>query len=86
MLKIKKLIKNTLSKLHRIHQRRGVLKTPSSIYDGNFSKKQPRTFCRYLFLQKTPSQKSGWVPNTCHKTVVRKFPMYKLKQKRAKKS
>ena len=34
---------------------------------------------------KTPSQKSGRVPNTCYKIVVRKFPIYKLKQKRAKK-
>ena len=34
---------------------------------------------------KTPFQKSGWDPNKCWKMVVRKFPIYKLKQKRAKK-
>ena len=50
-----------------------------------FLQKQLRTFSRYLFSQTTPSQKSGRAPNTCDKVVVRKFPMYKLKQKRAKK-
>ena len=34
---------------------------------------------------KTSSQKSGRVLNTCYKMVVRKFPIYKLKQKRTKK-
>ena len=38
-----------------------------------------------LFLQKAPLQKSGWVLNTYYKMVVRKFPICKLKQKRAKK-
>ena len=37
--------------------------------------KQPRSSSGYLFLQKTPSQKSGQVPNTCYKIVVRKFPI-----------
>ena len=31
MLKVKNLIKNTPSKLHNIHQRRGVLRIPSNI-------------------------------------------------------
>ena len=48
-------------------------------------RKQLRTFSPYLFLQTTPSQKSGRAPNTCDKIVVKKFPTYKLKQKRAKK-
>ena len=30
MLKVEKLIKNTASRLHHIHQRRGVFKTPLS--------------------------------------------------------
>ena len=30
MLKVENLIKNTPSRLHHIHQRRGVFKTPSS--------------------------------------------------------
>ena len=37
-------------------------------------------------FQKTPSQKSSRVPNTCYKIVVRKFPIYKLKQKMTKRS
>ena len=50
-----------------------------------FLENQLRTFSRYLFLQKTPSQMSGRVPNMCHKIVVRKFPIHKLKQKTTKK-
>ena len=38
-----------------------------------------------IILQKPPSQTSGWVPNACYKIAVRKFPVYKLKQKMAKK-
>ena len=38
-----------------------------------------------LFLQKTLTQKPGQVPDTCYQKVVRKFPIYKLKQKRTKK-
>ena len=37
-------------------------------------------------LQKNPYQKSGRVSNTCYKIVVRKFPISKLKQNRAKKA
>ena len=36
-------------------------------------------------MRKNSSQKSVQVCNTCHKMVVRKFPVYKLKQKGAKK-
>ena len=37
----------------------------------------------HYFCKKThPDQ----VPTTCYETVVRKFPMYKLKQKKAKKN
>ena len=32
-------------------------------------------------MQETPSQKSGQVPNTCYKIVVRKFPINKLKKR-----
>ena len=35
-------------------------------------------------FEKTP-QKSGQVPNTCYKIIVRQFPIYNLKQKRVKK-
>ena len=38
MLKVKNLIENTPSKLHYIHQRRGVLRTPSNISDEDFCK------------------------------------------------
>ena len=38
-----------------------------------------------IFAKSTPFQRSGRVPNTCYKIVVKKFPIYKLKQKRAKK-
>ena len=31
-------------------------------------------------MQKTSSQNSGQVPNTCYKIVVRKFPICKVKQ------
>ena len=36
------------------------------------------------FLQKTVSQKSDGVHNSCYKIVVRKYPTYKLKKKKAK--
>ena len=36
-------------------------------------------------FEKTPSQKSGQVPNICYKIIVRQFPIYNLKQKRVKK-
>ena len=32
------LIKNTPSKLHKIHQRRSILRNPPNIQDGNFCK------------------------------------------------
>ena len=38
MLKVKNFIKNTPSKLYHIHQRRGVLRSPSDIQDGDFCK------------------------------------------------
>ena len=44
-----------------------------------------RSLVTFLFLPKTLSQKPGQVPNTCYKIVVRKFPIYKLKQKGTKK-
>ena len=87
MLKVKNLIKKTAFKLqvtsYTPTQRR--IKNPVKHLRWRFLQKQPRTFSRSLFLQKTLSQKSGRVPNTCYKIVVRKFPIYKLKQKRAKK-
>ena len=62
------------------------IKNPIKHLRWRFPQKQPRTSSRYLLLQKTASQKSGRVPNTCHKIVVRKYPIQKLKQKRAKKA
>ena len=79
MLTTKNLIKNT-SKLHHIHQRRGVLR----VILRDFCKNNQGPSAFNCFLQKTPSQEPGRVPNTCHKIVVRKFPSYILKQKRAK--
>ena len=35
-------------------------------------------------FQKSPSQKSGGVHSACYEIAVRKFPMYKLKQKNVK--
>ena len=61
------------------------IENPVKYLRWSFLQNQPRTFSCQMFLQKTPSQKSGWVPNTCHKVVVRKFPVYKLKEKAAKK-
>ena len=58
-----------------MYQHRGVLRTPLNIQDVDF--------CKEPFLLKTPSQKSDWFSNTCYKIVVRKFSMYKLKQKKA---
>ena len=37
-----------------------------------------------IVSQKAPSEKSGWAPNTCYKIVVRRFFVYKLKQKMTK--
>ena len=84
MLKVKNLIKNTSSKLHQIHQGRGVLK-PRQTSKMEISAKTAKGIQSLTVFAKTPSQKSGWVLNTCYKIVVRKFPIYKLKQKRAKK-
>ena len=69
-----------------MHQRRGVLRTPSNIYDGGFWKNshQSLSVVNY-FCKKIPSQKSGRVPHSCYKIVVTKFPIYKFKQKSAKK-
>ena len=50
-----------------------------------FLQKQLRTSVAICFWRKTPSQKPGRAPSICHETVVRKFPIYKLKQKRANK-
>ena len=36
-----------------------------------------------IVFAKAPSQKSGWIPDTYYKIIVRKFSAYKLKQKRA---
>ena len=85
MLKVEYVIKNTPSKLHPIHQCIGVLRTPSNIQDGDFCKNSQGPSVVNCFCKRTPSQKSGRVPNTCYKIVVRKFPIYKLKQKRTKK-
>ena len=50
-----------------------------------FLEKELGTFSHCLFLQKTPSQKSGRAPNMCHKIVVRKLPRYKLKKRELRK-
>ena len=44
-----------------------------------------KDFQSLTIFAKNFSQKSGQAPNTCYKIVVRKFPIYKLKQKGAKK-
>ena len=53
MLKVENLIKNTPSRLHHIHQRRGLLKTLSNIYDGDICKNSKghsviNRFCKRL--------------------------------------
>ena len=73
MLKVKNLIKNTPSKLHHIHQRRGVLRTPSIIQEGDFCKNSQGTSVVNCFCKKNPSRKPGRVPHTCYKIVVRKL-------------
>ena len=57
MLKAKNLIKNTSSKLHHIHQHRGVLKIPSNIKDRDFCKNSKghsvvNCFCKKLHLRR----------------------------------
>ena len=51
----------------------------------NFCKNSKGPSVVNCFCKKNPSQKSDRVPNTCYKMVSRKFSIYKLKQKRAKK-
>ena len=48
------------------------------------SAKAAKDFQSLSVFEKAPSQKSGRVPNTCYKMLVRKFPVYKAKQKRIK--
>ena len=50
------------------------IRKPVKYLGWRFLQKQSRTLS--LFLQRAPSQKSGWVPNAYFKTVIRKFPMY----------
>ena len=69
MLKVENLIKNTLSRLHYIHQRRGLLKAPS-ISKTEISAKTAKDIQSLTVFAKTPSQKSGGVLNTCYKMVV----------------
>ena len=78
------MIKNTPHKLHPIHQRIGVLMTLSTS-KMKITAKTAKELQSLTAFKKTPSQKSGRVPNTCYKIVVRKFPIYKLKQKKVKK-
>ena len=85
MLKVENLIKNILSRLHHIHQRRGLLKTPLNIWDRDICKNSKGRSVINCFCKKTSSQNSGGALNTCYKMVVWKFPIYKLKQKTAKK-
>ena len=49
------------------------------------SAKIAKDFQLLTIFAKNSIQMSGWVPNTCYKIVVRKFPIYRLKQKWAKK-
>ena len=51
------------------------IKNPIKHLRQRFPQKQERAFNCSLFLQKTPSHKSGRIPNTCYKIVVRKFPI-----------
>ena len=60
------------------------IKNPVKHLRWRYLQKQQRTSLTD-FAKKTLSQKSGGVLNTCYKMVVRKFPIYKLKQKTAKK-
>ena len=79
MLKVKILIKNTLSKLIHIHQRRGVLRTRNMEISTETAKDH---YSLFVFT-KNPIPEV-WVPNMCHKIEVRKFSIHKLKQKTAK--
>ena len=49
------------------------------------SAKTAKDFQSLSVFAKNPIQKFERTPNTCHKIVFRKFPMYKAKQKRVKK-
>ena len=82
MLKVKNLIKNTPSMLHHIHQHRGVLRTPSNIENGDFCKNRQGTSIANCFWKKPRLRSLAVLPI---KIVVRKFPIQKLKQKRANK-
>ena len=50
-----------------------------------YLEKQLRTSVAICFWKINPSQNSGRAPNMCDEIAVRKFPIYKLKQKKAKK-
>ena len=71
--------------------------TNAKTYKKNIEEKHPSQTSKMAILgkiaqdiqfltifQKSPSQKSGGVHNPCYEIVVRKFPMYKLKQKNVK--
>ena len=72
MLRVKNLIKNTPSKLHPMHQRRGVLRTPQTS-KMEISAKTDKDLQSLTVFAKN----SGRFPNTCYKIVVRKFSIYK---------
>ena len=69
MLKVENLIKNTPSRLHHIHQRRGLLKL-RQISKTEISAKTAKDIQSLTVFAKTPSQNSGGILNTCYKTVV----------------
>ena len=83
MLKVKNLIKVLLLS-YIIYTNAKAYKEPRQTSKTEISAKTAKDLQSLFVFAKTPSQKSGRAPNTCHKIVVRKVPIFKLKQKRVK--
>ena len=66
-----------------MHQRSDILRTRQTS-KTEISAKTANELQLLTVLQKIPCHKSGRVPFTCYKIVVRKFSIYKLKQKNVK--
>ena len=58
--KDKNLIRNTPFKLHNIHERNGVLRTPSNIQDGDFCKTSQRLLVVNCFRNKLHLRSLTW--------------------------
>ena len=80
----KSLLK-TLHLSYIIYTNAEAYKKPREVSKTEISPKTAKVLQLLTVFAKHPSQMSSWVLNTCYNMVNRKFPVYKLKQKMAKK-